>query len=184
MASVLGVVGGQDGIPSQHPMLAVQTHQGIREGQQDSLRHSLRSAPVEKEGLADVQTPDTLVAQTLVAGGDTAPTGALVVTPILEHESGAGGLGQSYEAVARLIRSYDWDDEEALAVARCESGDDLYAAPEENWNHRGPFQASYVHKPRYERRGWDWSTATPAQHIEIAYELFLEQSWVPWACQP
>ena len=87
--------------------------------------------------------------------------------------SGPGGV----EAV---IRSYDWDDEIALRVARCESGDDLHAEPWENWYHRGPLQVSYIHAWRYAARGWDWATATDEQHIAIAYEIQHEQGWAPW----
>ena len=73
-----------------------------------------------------------------------------------------------------------WPCAEAEAVARCESGDDLHAEPWENWWHRGPFQISYVHAPRYAVRGWDWATATDEQHIAIAHEIWQEQSWEPW----
>jgi len=82
--------------------------------------------------------------------------------------------------VEALIRSYDWDDDIALRIAGCESGDDLHAEPWENWYHRGPFQVSYVHAWRYAARGWDWDTASDEQHIAIAYEIWLEQSWWPW----
>ena len=69
---------------------------------------------------------------------------------------------------------------EALRIAMCESGPDLHAEPSENWYHRGPFQISYVHAGRYAARGWVWETASDAQHVEIAHELYLEQGWAPW----
>ena len=162
VASVLGIVGGQDETQTK------------RDSSLPVLSEMRLFRSVERESLLlweedeiDAQTPIPLVTPTPLS---------TVSKPITEPDSSSAGVG----GVEALIRSYDWGDEEALAIAHCESGDDLYAAPEENLNHRGPFQISYVHKPRYERRGWDWSTATPAQHIEIAYELWLGQGWSPW----
>ena len=82
--------------------------------------------------------------------------------------------------MAALISSYDWPVATALRIARCESGDDLHAEPWENWYHRGPFQVSYIHAWRHAARGWDWDTASDEQHIAVAYEIWLEQSWWPW----
>ena len=84
--------------------------------------------------------------------------------------------------IEALICSYSWPCEEALAVAYCESGSDLYAAPEENPGHRGIFQLGEVHAWRFERRGWDWGVdgLVLERNIAIAYELWLEQGWSPW----
>ena len=102
-------------------------------------------------------------------------------TPVAESEATATPSGTNDGLdIADTIRSYDWDDEIALRVARCESGDDLHAEPWENWYHRGPLQVSYIHAWRYTARGWDWATATDEQHIAIAYEIQHEQGWAPW----
>ena len=100
------------------------------------------------------------------------------VVPDTGVQGDAVATGQ--RPIEALIRAYDWDDATALRIARCESGDDLHAEPWENWYHRGPFQVSYIHAWRHAARGWDWDTASDEQHIAVAYEIWLEQSWWPW----
>lgn len=88
--------------------------------------------------------------------------------------------------IERLICAHPWPCGEALAVARCESGPDYYADPWENPGHRGAYQLSYVHAWRFAARGWDWETdgVIVERNAAIAYEIFSEQGWRPWACSP
>ena len=139
---------------------------------------------LRSQGSLDVSVAQALAKEEKLAEGSPTPTGIRILTPVLEHESGKGGLGQGYEAVAELILSTfgSAEGERALKVATCESGSDLYAAPAENLGHRGVFQLGKVHAPRFERRGWDWDTdgLIPERNIVIANELFLDQGWRPW----
>ncbi len=68
----------------------------------------------------------------------------------------------------------------ALAVARQESGPD-YAAGCNASGHCGTLQLSCaLHGWRFAERGWDCWASDFVQNIQIAYELYLEQSWTPW----
>lgn len=41
-----------------------------------------------------------------------------------------------------------------------------------------------IHAWRYARRGWDWNTDrfNAVKNLEIAFELWSESGWKPWAC--
>ena len=171
VASVLGVSGGNNewtlkrSVPaatSGTSTIIEPVHVQLRDASaEDSRKKRTINVPgpvplVAPTPMPSVPKPEKPVQDTAIRALGEAPVG-----------SRGSDTGWRDEDVEDLIRSYDWDDEEALAVARCESGDDLYAAPEENLNHRGPFQASYVHAWRYAARGWDWSTATPDNTLRL-----------------
>jgi len=85
-------------------------------------------------------------------------------------------LGASLEG---LICSYDWPCQEALTVMDCESKGDPRAYNDGN---HGLFQVSAVH-------GWrvDWNLEAlfdPAVNTRVAHDIWKEQGWGPWACQP
>lgn len=86
--------------------------------------------------------------------------------------------------VERVICAWVWSCAAALAVARCESGDDFYAEPWENPNHRGAFQISYVHAPKFAAHGWDWNTdgLVLERNVTIAFEIWSLQGFGPWSC--
>ena len=142
--------------------------------------------PGRYHGRADLDaTPVALAAQETVPDmPESTPTIQSAVQEEISGETLAGGEGAASNAgsgVEALIRAtFGEHGEEALKVGRCESGDDLHAESWENPNHRGPFQVSYVHAWRYAARGWDWDTATDAQHVMIALEIQQEQGWWPW----
>lgn len=93
-------------------------------------------------------------------------------------EAGAGAVDGRIEA---LICSVSWPCAEALAVAWCESRFDPLA--ESAGGHRGLFQLSSVHAEKFARRGWTWADAFDAErNVAIAYEIWLDSSWSPWAC--
>lgn len=85
----------------------------------------------------------------------------------------------------RVICSVPWPCGDALRVASCESGYDYYAAPWENPTHRGAFQLSYVHAPKFSVRGWSWDTdgLILERNVAIAFEIWSAQGWQPWACR-
>lgn len=93
----------------------------------------------------------------------------------------AGSCGGWRDTIARYFPA----DQVATAcrVAACESNFVPTAANPRS-NARGLFQLmmSY-HAPRFYARGWtydDW--ADPEKNTAIAFELWSEQGWRPWAC--
>ena len=103
------------------------------------------------------------------------PPAPAVPTPPLE-----GGL----EA---LVCSYSWPCEQALAVARCESGvdsagklDGIYAVSSRN--SYGLFQINSIHARRFPDFWESWMD--PAKNTAWAYQIWSEQGWRPWSCRP
>ena len=74
---------------------------------------------------------------------------------------------------------YAWDCDEALAVMMCESSGHADAFNAGNY---GLFQINAVHAARV---GGDLqSLFDPAVNVRVAYEIWSDQSWIPWACKP
>lgn len=72
--------------------------------------------------------------------------------------------------------------EEAIAVARCESGLNPAAVSPGggNW---GLFQINRVHAGRAAAQGWSWDMMLHTiENTHIAADLWLEQGWRPWSC--
>ena len=85
---------------------------------------------------------------------------------------------EGYQAEA-LICSYSWPCKDAIAVMLCESGGVRNAFSEGNY---GLFQINGIHRARVSNevdRLFD-----PATNVEVAYSIWREQGWKPWACQP
>lgn len=87
-------------------------------------------------------------------------------------------------SVIDIIRSYDWPDDYAIAVADCESGFDPLA-----WN---PFPV-YLDGIEHHATGvmqvliplhlWRFEGASPydpAANVRVAYQLWLERGFQPW----
>ena len=88
-----------------------------------------------------------------------------------------GVLGQ-YPLEA-LVCSYPWPCEWALTVMQCESTADPGAYYNGN---RGLFQIGAVHADRV---GGDLAALyIPEVNVRVAYEIWSEQGWAPWACRP
>ena len=84
-------------------------------------------------------------------------------------------------SVGELIRQYDWPVEEALAVAWCESRHDPSAVSPDGQN-LGLFQ---IHAPSHASKlRPDESLLDPVVNVRVAYEIWRDQSWAPWACKP
>ncbi len=81
--------------------------------------------------------------------------------------------------VVALILAQPWPADEAIAVARCESGLNPRAYNAGNY---GLFQISYVHAGRV--GGALASLFDAATNIAVAYRIWFEQGWAPWACRP
>lgn len=81
--------------------------------------------------------------------------------------------------MAALICSVPWPCQQALNVARCESGLQSGAYNAGNY---GLFQISYVHARRV--GGNLAALFDPAVNIAVAYDIYAEQGWRPWACRP
>ena len=84
-----------------------------------------------------------------------------------------------------LICRLSWPCEQALQVARCESGSD-YIAGANSSGHICTYQISWhFHHKRFEAHGWGYEDAfVPERNIQVAHEIWLEQGWRPWSCRP
>ena len=81
--------------------------------------------------------------------------------------------------IVALICSYPWDCREALAVVACESNFDHYALGGNNY---GLFQINAIH-----RRLVDGDLSQlfiPEVNVAVAWQLYSERGWQPWACAP
>ena len=89
------------------------------------------------------------------------------------------------EGAEAVICAQDWPCQQALSVARCESGPDYIAGFNRSW-HGGTFQIASLHAWRFTKRGWDfWTDALVLErNVAIAYEIWAQQGWRPWSCRP
>ena len=90
-------------------------------------------------------------------------------------------------SVENITCSYDWDCDTALRVFRCENGFDAYGY----WRpgviggqgERGIAQIHPIHLERIHNLGYTWDDMfNPTANLAVAYSLFQEQGWEPWAC--
>jgi len=89
-------------------------------------------------------------------------------------------------SIEAIICALPWPCEEAIGVARCESGTDRNGHLDGNWatngNHFGLFQISGIHAWRW-ADFWDaWSD--PARNAQYAFDIWSESGWRPWSCRP
>lgn len=91
------------------------------------------------------------------------------------------------DGLEALVCSYAWPCQEALTVARCESGvdaagrlDGIYA--QSSRNSYGLFQINAIHARRFPEF-WD-SWMDPAKNTAWAFQIWSEQGWRPWNCRP
>lgn len=81
------------------------------------------------------------------------------------------GLPEDLDTIQRRICSYSWPCAKALRVAACESD---YGRNDTNSYYVGIFQIDpYLH-------GWRGDIYTWEGNIDVAYQLWSEQGWVPW----
>ncbi len=73
-----------------------------------------------------------------------------------------------------------WNCAEAVAVARCESHLDFNAISADGQN-VGGFQINLVHVGK---AGGDAAQLLiPSVNVGVAYAIWLDQGWLPWACR-
>lgn len=102
---------------------------------------------------------------------------ALAVAMLLAP--GRGAAAQPGEHYRDLICAAPWPCEEALRVSWCESRWDPLAYRTGNY---GLFQVNQVH---WARVGGDLEQLyDPEVNVRVAYEIWREQGWTPWACKP
>lgn len=87
--------------------------------------------------------------------------------------------GYEVEQWRGLVSGYSWPVEEALAVMDCESRGQPSATGGANY---GLFQINAVHAGRV--AGDLQALYDPATNIRVAYEIWSDQGWAPWACKP
>lgn len=114
----------------------------------------------------------------IVADGPAEPPA--VVVPVEDVTPLAVATATVAWSIEGLICSYPWPCEQALAVAWCESRYDPAAYNPSGAS--GLFQIiPYWHSWRL---GPGESLFDPAVNVRVAYELYAEQGWRPWVCQP
>lgn len=117
--------------------------------------------------------------------GATAAVDGPVLRPMRsDGEYGQGAIdaftrGYGTEQWRGLVSAYGWSIDEALAVMDCESRGQPNATGGANY---GLFQINAVHAARV---GGDLQALyDPATNIRVAYEIWSDQGWAPWACKP
>ncbi len=90
---------------------------------------------------------------------------------------GAGIVGSA--SYYGLICSYSWPCGEAISVWLCESSGNWLAYSGGNF---GGYQINQVHAARV--GGVPGRLFDPATNVAVAYVLWQEQGWGPWACAP
>lgn len=90
------------------------------------------------------------------------------------------------DGLEALVCSLPWPCEEALAVARCESGvdkvgrlDGVFASSGSSY---GLFQINHIHARRFPDFWESWMN--PAKNTAWAFQIWSEQGWRPWSCRP
>lgn len=120
--------------------------------------------------------------------GDALPElrndGAAGPPPLLEPAvRDGGGLDAGVPdllGTQALICSFGWPCGQALAVAWCESKFDAGAY---NAGNIGLFQVNAVHVGRVPG-GDPAALFDPAVNVAVAYAIWADQGWGPWACAP
>lgn len=111
-----------------------------------------------------------------------APVTAPVATPAPPQATPAPPT----EGLEAIVCSYSWPCDQALAVARCESGVDhagrLDGAFATSGSSYGLFQLNGIHARRFPDFWEKWMD--PATNVAWAYQIWTEQSWQPWSCRP
>jgi len=99
-------------------------------------------------------------------GGAEVPSGLAV--------PGLRGVAEQ-DAVLALIAAYDWPYEEAVRIFTCESGLRPDAISPDGQN-VGVAQINLIH-------GYSTEYLLDAErNLAVAYALYLDQGWAPWAC--
>jgi len=112
------------------------------------------------------------------------PQGAAGLEP--GRAPGRNAEGTLGEPPGDWAAKWYWPPEEwanLWALIQCESGGNPKAvSPDgQNW---GLTQLNVIHRARAERLGYSWAQMLdPVANLRVAYDLWLDQGWGPWACK-
>ena len=160
------------------------------------------SAPATQAGLVHAQgasPPATLTFPSVTTTTPAPPTTtATTVAPPAATAAAPAPAPVAYEAPAEPARSASSGDavldaiatsfgdvyDQAVAVARCESGLDPNAVSAGGYNW-GLFQINVVHKSRVEAMGYSWDQITdPYVNAAVARSIYDDAGgWGPWGCR-
>lgn len=91
---------------------------------------------------------------------------------------------------ARVAAAWPGNDREAIAVARCESGnfrhDVVFGPTTGRAGELGVMQIlPRYHRHRWTSRGWtDQDMFVPERNVRVAWGIWQESGWGAWTCQP
>lgn len=115
----------------------------------------------------------------------SAPTATPVAEPTAapRPDGGVGGAHASAPLVELLSR-YSWPVAQALRVVQCESGGNAAAYNAGNY---GLFQINAVHVEKVRRVTGSADLSLlfdPDVNAAVAYIIWSDSGWGPWACRP
>ena len=92
----------------------------------------------------------------------------------------------SAQTIEQLLCSMDWNCEEALSVAWCESRMDHEAISPTNRNGTRDYGLMQINNGAWQEYfGQRWAQVLNAeQNIAMAYEIYSQYGWQPWTCAP
>lgn len=181
---VLGLslgIGGQDGYSDGHPRTGGVSLGGSYVG---GSTHGLAGLNGQGPTLAPLAPPPAAHAEAgersaTVSAGDGDSGEGLAGWPREGNRDSA--LGTLQDPATLICASFTtWRCDEALAVARCESGLDPDAFSNGNY---GLFQIAQIHRAKVDG---DLSRLfNAAENVRVAHDLWSDtQDWRAWACKP
>jgi len=100
----------------------------------------------------------------------------------IEVEKEAEYENEKHEIISYIVEKFGDDSADAITLVRkCENS--TFDQTRTNHNNNGSvdygvFQINSIHTARFgEEFKTDWKT-----NVDVAYEIFSEQGWTPWAC--
>ena len=164
-----GLIGGNDGLGQRDSVLGVLAGGDSRHSDTLAAEERLDAPPFLVRGFAEM-----LWLETVAEGGvDDPPDGQ---REQIRDLSFLGALAPLVND-AQFLAGYRWPIEEAYAVMMCESGGNPGEISPDGRN-IGLMQINLIHGYGVEY------LLQPANNVAVAYTLWLDQGWIPWACTP
>ena len=167
------MIGEPDGILEMHDLWEDEQYQPARE--MSILRTWNVRGGVDETPIPVATPPVLVVSQPVVRSVPDEPT--VLPTKGVSEPAIVSNVGD----IESTICGYSWDCGTALRIARCESGLRPDAVSYDGSSF-GLFQIWQGHAYRWPDFWQAW--ADPARNTAWAHELWSEQGWWPWACQP
>lgn len=170
-ASLDGLAGGGSGVATDHP--------GPGSGDEEQVDGGLAMG-----GGVGVGAPGGADS----GGSEQQGQGAVDATPVPAPAArpGARPVAAPAGGVAAVVCAYPWPCADALGVvygnARCPNGESGGNPLAYNAGNYGLYQINAVHAARVDgdlSRLFDVET-----NVAVAYALWRDQGWAPWACRP